>query len=112
MVSEIMGSNMRTRETILLGENDLRSFHEIIESNGQNGWQSFEQCLIKLMKEGQISEETALLYSVNKSAMRKAVDVAKKTMQGEDHAPSGFRLNVIKVYADPPPIPPRVPAGA
>ncbi len=111
MVSEIMGSNLRTREAILLGENDLRSFHDIIESNSQNGWHSFEQSLIRLLKENQISEETALLYSVNKSAMRKAVDVAKKSMQLEVDVPSGFRLDVRMPPTAPPAIPPPMPAA-
>ena len=92
MVSEIMGSNLRTRETILLGENDLRSFHEIIEAGTQIGWRSFEQSLVGLFREGVVTEETAFLYAVNKSNMRKALDLAKKLMHGDSHEPSGFRL--------------------
>jgi twitching motility protein PilT len=109
MVSEIMGTGLRTRETILMGENDIRSFHEIIESNVQNGWHSFEQTLLRLYKEQKITEETAMLYSVNKPNMRKALDVAKKTMTGEDLTPSGFRLNLEALHgttgAQPPPLP-------
>ena len=93
MVSEIMGSNLRTREAILLGENDLRNFHEIIESSYQNGWHSFEQSLLRLFRENKITEETAMLYSVNKSNMRKALDMAKKAMRPDDDTPSGFRLS-------------------
>ncbi|MEI9893088.1 MAG: PilT/PilU family type 4a pilus ATPase [Chthoniobacter sp.] len=92
MVNEIMGTNLRTRETILLGENDLRSFHEIIESSQQSGWNSFEQCLLKHYREGTITEETALLYSVNKSVMRKSLDRAQKEMGSSDQGPSGFKL--------------------
>lgn len=112
MVSEIMGSNLRTREAILLGENDLRSFHEIIESNVQNGWHSFEQTLLRLFKEQKITEDTAMLYCVNKSNMRKAIDVAKKHMHGEDHAPSGFRLNLDALHVAPGATPPPLPQAA
>lgn len=101
MVSEIMGTNLRTREAILLGESDVRSFHEIIESSYQNGWHSFEQTLIKLFKENRILEDTAMLYSVNKPAMRKAIDIARKSMQGEDDTPSGFRLNLEALHVAP-----------
>lgn len=101
LVSEIMGSNLRTREAILLGENEIRDFHDIIESNVQNGWHSFEQKLVLLFKEGRITEETAMLYSVSKSAMRKSLDLAKKTMQPEDDAPSGFRLNLEALHLTP-----------
>jgi twitching motility protein PilT len=92
MVNEIMGSNLRTREAILLGENELRGFHEIIESNTQCGWNSFEQCLVQHFREGTITEETALLYSVNKSVMRKTVDVAKKESGAHDTGPTGLKL--------------------
>ena len=94
MVSEIMGSGLRTREAILLGENELRDFHDIIESNYQNGWHSFEQSLLKYFRDGKVTEETAILYCVNKPAMRKALDVAKKSMAPKDETPSGFRLNL------------------
>jgi len=92
MVNEIMGSNLRTREAILLGENDIRNFHEIIESSYQAGWNSFEQCLLRHFREGTITEDTALVYSVNKSNMRKALDVCKKEMGTSDQGPSGFKL--------------------
>jgi len=92
MVSEIMGSSLRTRETILMGEGEVRNFHEIIESSSQQGWHSFEQSLTKHYMAGTITEETAMLQSVNKNAMRRAIDLAKKSMT-KDEAPSGFRLS-------------------
>ena len=101
MVSEIMGSGLRTREAILLGENDIRDFHDIIESNYQYGWHSFEQSLLKHFRENRITEETAMLYSVNKPAMRKALDIAKKSMAPEDDTPSGFRLNLEALHHGP-----------
>jgi twitching motility protein PilT len=111
MVSEIMGTGLRTREAILMGENEIRSFHDIIESNYQNGWHSFEQTLLKLFKENKVTEDTAMIYSVNKSSMRKAIDVAKKTMQGEDLVPSGFRLNLEALHGAPGHQPPPLPSG-
>ncbi|MDR3406477.1 MAG: PilT/PilU family type 4a pilus ATPase [Chthoniobacter sp.] len=106
MVNEIMGSNLRTREAILLGENDLRNFHEIIEASYQAGWNSFEQCLLRLFREGTITEDTAQIYSVNKSNMRKALDVCKKEMGTGDQGPSGFKLMHHEEKA------PAAPAGA
>lgn len=110
LVSEIMGSSLRTRECVLMGENEARDFHDIIEAGHVNGWHSFEQSLIKLFRENRVSEETALLYSVNKPAMRKALDVAKKEMAPEDDTPSGFRLNIEALHTKtgaPPPMPAR-----
>ncbi len=99
LVTEIMGSSLRTREAVLLGENELRDFHEIIEAGHVNGWHSFEQSLIRLFRENKICEETAMLYSVNKPAMRKALDVAKKEIMPDDDGPSGFRLNFEALHS-------------
>jgi len=109
MVAEIMGSNLRTRETILLGESELRNYHEIIEASTQAGWTSFEQTLIRLFQEGAITEETALLYSVNKSALRKGIDIAKKHMGTEDKGPHGFKLREHEEEAAQPQPAPKAP---
>ena len=115
LVTEIMGSNLRTRETVLLGESDIRNYHEIIEANFQNGWHSFEQSLIGHFKESRITEDTAMLYSVNKPAMRKALDAVKKELFPEDDTPTGMRLNLEALHmthGGPPPPLPLVRAGA
>jgi twitching motility protein PilT len=101
LVTEIMGSSLRTREAVLLGESDIRNYHEIIESNFQNGWHSFEQSLITHFREGRTSEETTMLYSVNKPAMRKAIDVVKKQMFPDDDTPTGMRLNLEALHLTP-----------
>src|SRR3954471_8579215 len=40
---EIMGSNLRTQETIRLGESEGKSFYEIIEASAPFGWRTFDQ---------------------------------------------------------------------
>jgi energy-coupling factor transporter ATP-binding protein EcfA2 len=39
---EIMGSNLRTKETIRLGESEGKSFYEIIEASYPFGWRTFD----------------------------------------------------------------------
>ena len=76
LITELMGSSLRTREAIELGENDNRRLHEIIEAGANAGWHSFEQSLLKAYEEDLITEETALLYCVNKPSMRQRLDIA------------------------------------
>jgi twitching motility protein PilT len=78
LVTELLGSNLRSREVIQLGESENRRFSDIIEAGSTLGWHSFEQSLIKAYEEDLITEETALLYSVNKSQMRQRVDAVNK----------------------------------
>jgi twitching motility protein PilT len=74
LVTELMGSNLRTREAILLGENEGRVLEDIIEAGSVSGWHTFEQSLIKAYEQDLISEETALLYCANKMKMVQRID--------------------------------------
>ncbi len=92
MVPEIMGSNMRTREVVQLGENDNRNYNDIIAQARQEGWCTFEQSLCEAFESDLITEETAMLLSVSKNRMRQMIDrILKQT--GRDNATSdGFKL--------------------
>jgi len=74
LVTEMMGSNLRSREAILLGENEGRRLDDIIEAGSVNGWHSFEQSLYKAYEQDLITYETALLYSSNKMKMVQRID--------------------------------------
>lgn len=88
-----------------MGESELRNFHEIVEAGVQGGWHSFEQDLVALFKEGKVTEETAVTYSVNKTAIRRALDIAKKDIGTQDEGPSGYRLNHEVSHVKPKPAP-------
>ncbi|HEU5395928.1 MAG TPA: PilT/PilU family type 4a pilus ATPase, partial [Verrucomicrobiae bacterium] len=79
LATELMGSSLRTREAIALGENDNRRLSDIIEAGQTSGWHSFEQSLTKAYEDDLIDEESAILYSVNKTVMRQRVDYINKT---------------------------------
>lgn len=80
LVTEVMGSNLRTRECITMGESDKRNLHDIIESSVTPwGWHSFEQSLLKAVQAGLITEETAVHHSSHKSKIRQALDKAKSS---------------------------------
>lgn len=78
LVTEMLGSNLRSREAMLLGETENRRFSDIIEAGSTLGWHSFEQSLTRAYEEDLITEETALLYSINKAQMHQRVDAVNK----------------------------------
>src|SRR4051794_20205141 len=43
---EIMGSSLRVRESIIMGESEGKSFNEIIEASYTFGWKSFDQACL------------------------------------------------------------------
>jgi twitching motility protein PilT len=79
MINEIMGSNLRTRETLLLGEGENRSYAEIIEASAPYGWHTFDQALVEAYQRELITEETAVIFSTSKSKVRHGLDYVKKT---------------------------------
>ena len=101
LVTEIMGSNLRTREAVLLGESEVRDFHDIISASQPMGWHTFEHSLIEAFKLDKIGEDVAMTYAVNKSQMRKDLDIAKKEMYPPSDEPSGLKLNFEDLYVDP-----------
>ncbi len=101
LVSEIMGSSMRTREALLFGEDDNRSFNEIIEAGTTAGWHSFDQSLVKAFDAGHITEDTAMLFCTHKNKMRRDLDMAKKLRQTEPEGPSGFKLQSHEAQPEP-----------
>lgn len=105
LVQEIMGSNLRVREAISLGENDLRSFYEIIEAQGTYGWITFDQALLTAYETGIITEETALLYATNRNRLGRMLDDFNKK-SGHISNPLNLRLD----QPEPPPLPSSAPA--
>lgn len=94
LINEIMGSNLRTREAVALGEADGRSFYDIIDANATFGWQTFDQSLHRAYQASLISEETANLYATNKGKMTRYIDDVKKK-RGLDHEEStGLKLDL------------------
>ncbi len=92
LVTEIMGSSLRTRETLLYGEGENRTFQEIIEAGSTLGWHSFDQSLMSAFEEDLISEETALLFSTHKNKMRRDLEMAKKLRSPTNEEPSGLKI--------------------
>ena len=110
LVTELMGSNLRTREAIGVGENENRRLSDIIEAGHAYGWHSFEQSLIKAYEDDMITEETAILYCINKSQMRQRVDIVNKRRETAPAASTlKMKAEVRAPKAPPPPKPPPPP---
>ncbi|MEY2482885.1 MAG: twitching motility protein PilT [Verrucomicrobiota bacterium] len=105
LVTEIMGSSLRTRETILYGESENKSFQEIIEAGSTLGWHSFDQSIIEAYKAGIVSEETAMVSCTNKGKMRRELDLLQRQRgAATEQAPSGLKLNIpepIRIIEQP-----------
>ncbi|MDA8123833.1 MAG: PilT/PilU family type 4a pilus ATPase [Deltaproteobacteria bacterium] len=96
---EIMGSNLRVKDTILHGESEGKTFYEIIQAGKAFGMITFDDYIIELFKRGSISEETAKAYASNKGIVSRGIDSVKSSM-GQSTTDLG-KLEVDKSYGKP-----------
>jgi len=94
LLTEIMGHNLRTQETITLGEGEHRSFYEIIEASSPFGWMTFDQSILNAYESDLITEETANLFGSRKGRVRRGIDLIHKARGIDNDLDSGLRLDV------------------
>ncbi len=112
LVMEIMGSNLRTRETVLLGESEERSFYDITAASATYGWQTFDQSILASFKAGMIDEETALAYASRKPIVMRGVDAHKHSLGAGKDETSGLRMaSESAEQAAAPPLPRATPTA-
>jgi twitching motility protein PilT len=80
---EVMGSNLRTKESIVQGESEGKSFYEIIDDSSTFGWRTFDLACLEAFKKGVITEETALAYCSKRGHVSRGIDAIRKA-RGEE----------------------------
>jgi twitching motility protein PilT len=88
---EVMGANLRTKETIVQGESEGKSFYEIIEASHTFGWRNFDQACLEAYEQNIITEETALSYSSKRGVVSRGIDAIKKG-RGESTGAEELRM--------------------
>ena len=94
LLTEILGHNLRTQETIALGEGEHRSFYEIIEASSPFGWMTFDQSILAAYQNNLITEETAKLYASRRGRISRGVDLIQKARGIDSDLDSGLRLDL------------------
>ena len=64
---EILKSTMRTREYIEKGESEGKSLIDAMEQGDQDGMQTFDTVIERLIREGVVSIEAAMPYATNQN---------------------------------------------
>ena len=104
---EIMGASLRVKESIMFGESEGKSFHEIIEARYTFGWRSFAQSCLEGYENGLITEETAVLHCSKRGPVQRGIDNIKKK-RGENTTEfvlkMAEKLESRQRHAAPPPM--------
>lgn len=94
---EIMGTNLRVKDTILNGEEEGKTFYEIIQASKAFGWITFDDYIVELYRKGEITEETARAYATNKANVGRGID-AVKSAAGEKTTDLLGKLEIDRDY--------------
>jgi twitching motility protein PilT len=74
---EILSSSLRVKDSIINGESEGKTFYDIITNGEPYGMWTFDQHILKLLKEGKITEETAMAYASRKTVVARGIDTLK-----------------------------------
>jgi len=104
---EIMGNNLRTKESIQLGESEGKTFYEIIEASYTFGWRTFDHAALEAYDQGLVGEETAVLYCTKRGVVTRGIDNIKKKRGDSTTDVASLRMKSIEEgkKAGAPPLP-------
>ncbi len=76
---ELMGSNLRVKDSILHGESEGKTFYEIMVAGKAFGMTTFDDYILSLYEQGAVTEEVAMAYSSRKDAVGRGLDTIKSS---------------------------------
>jgi twitching motility protein PilT len=74
---EMLGTNLRVKDTILQGESEGKTFYEIMQAGKPFGMTTFDDFLVGLYEQGLITQDNALAYSSRKGVTGRGIDTVK-----------------------------------
>ncbi|WP_448381820.1 type IV pilus twitching motility protein PilT [Desulfosoma sp.] len=90
---EIMGNNLRVRESIIHGESEGKTFYEMMQQSRPFGWTTFDDSIVSLYEKGLVTEETALGYASNRAEVKRGVDRIKAARGEKTTDIEGLRID-------------------
>jgi twitching motility protein PilT len=75
---EIMGSNLRTQESIRLGESEGKSFYEIIEASQPFGWRTFDFSALEAYEQGRSPRKPRCFIAPSAGRSRAGLTTSRK----------------------------------
>lgn len=76
---EILGANLRVKDSILHGESEGKTFNDIITAGKPQDMISFDEYIISLYEEGKITENIATSYASRKDIVGRGLDSIKSS---------------------------------
>lgn len=76
-IFEIMQNNVRVKDLIINGEDEDKTFYNVIDTGQPYDMQTFDQHIIELFENEIIDEETSVAYASSRAKVRQGIDQVK-----------------------------------
>ena len=93
-IHDILANTIRSKESVLNGEVEGKTFYEIQEAGDVYHMQTFDQAIIRAFEAGLITEETAVIYSTRKAVVQRGMDLVKQKRGEKTTDIEGLKLDV------------------
>lgn len=74
---EIMRTSLRVKDLIMNGESEDRTYYDVIKNGSALDMRTFDQHILELYSDGEITEETAMIYCSQKNEVSRGLDNIK-----------------------------------
>ena len=93
-IHDILANTIRSKESILNGETEGKTFYEIQESGDVYHMQTFDQAIVRAFEAGLITEDTATIYSTRKAIVQRGIDQVKQKRGEKTTDIEGLKLDL------------------
>lgn len=90
---EVMGSNLRVKEAIINGEAEGKTFYEMMQQGKPFGWTTFDDWIIGLYRQGEITEDTAKAYASKRAIVKRGIDDIRAARGEKTSDIDGLRID-------------------
>jgi twitching motility protein PilT len=90
---EIMGTSIRVKDAILNGESEGKTFYEMQQQAKPFGWNTFDDSILQLYRDGLIAEDTALAYASKRPVVSRGIDQIKAAKGEKTTDIEGLRID-------------------
>jgi len=76
-IFDILFNNIVIKDLIINGERDDKTFYDMIEKGSTYFMQTFDQNILEIFEQGEITEKIAKLYAIERSKVNRGIDYIK-----------------------------------
>ncbi len=93
---EILCTSLRIKDLLINGESEEKTFYNVLQEGSTLSMQTFDQHLLRLYEEGVITEDSAMGYATNRSAIKRGMDTVKQARGEKTSDINGLEMDQVE----------------